>query len=480
MNYRMIFYITGKILCLGALMLAAPLIVSLIYKDGNVYAFLISAVCFLAAGGLCMCTRPKNKSIYAREGMMIVALSWVLFSFFGGLPFWFSREIPHLYDCFFETVSGFTTTGSTILTNVEALSKSMLFWRSFTHWIGGMGVLVFAMALFSAKDTRMSHILRAEMPGPKIGKLVAKWQFSARILYIIYLFLTLIEIILLLIGKMPLFDCIVHAFGTAGTGGFGIKNTSIGCYNSAYIDYVIGIFMFLFGVNFNIYYLLLAKKFLKVKDNDELKLYIGAVIVATFIIALNILPVYGGFSKAVRYAFFQVSSVITTTGYATTDFCKWPILSQFILVLLMFTGCCAGSTGGGLKLIRVLVLSKGALKEISRTIRPRTVYTIKNDGKPLETDVISGVFAYFGIYMIILALSVLIVSLDNFDMTTTVTSVVTTINNIGPGLGMVGPAGNFSEFSVLSKLVMSFDMLAGRLELYPMLALISPFVWRKL
>lgn len=479
MNYRRVFYITGKIMCLGAALLVAPLAVSLIYKEGTAYAFLISMAAFVAVGAAGMLMKPKNTDFYARDGIVTVALSWVLFSFLGGLPFFISGEIPSLVDCFFETSSGFTTTGSSILTNVEGLSNGMLFWRSFTHWVGGMGVLVFAMTLFSTKDNQTNHLMRAEMPGPKLGKLVAKWQFSARILYIMYIALTAVEVILLLIGKMPLFDSLLHAFGTAGTGGFGIKSTSVGYYNSAYIDYVIGIFMVLFGVNFNIYYLLLIRKFSKALGNDELKTYLALVLGASVLIMLNIKPIYGSFAQAFRYSFFQVSSIVTTTGYATTDFNAWPVFSQIILVLLMFVGGCAGSTGGGLKVIRVIVLARGSVRDLRRAIRPRRVDIVRNDGKTLEEDVISGVMSYFALYMIMTAVSVLIVSLDNFDMTTTVTAVISAVNNIGPGLGEAGPAGSFAGFSNLSKLVLSFDMLAGRLEIYPMLALLMPSVWKR-
>ncbi len=479
MNYRMVFYLTGKIMCLGAALLAAPLAAAVIYGEGTVVAFLLSAAAFLAVGICGILLKPEKKEFYARDGIITVSLSWVLFSLLGGLPFFISREIPNFADCFFETVSGFTTTGSSILTNVEGLSKGMLFWRSFTHWIGGMGVLVFAMALFSSKDTQTNYLMRAEMPGPKIGKLVAKWQFSARILYIMYIVLTAVEVVFLMIGKMPLYDSLVHAFGTAGTGGFGIKNTSVGYYNSAYIDYVIGIFMVLFGINFNIYYLVIIRKFSKIIGNDELKAYLAIVVAATAVIMLNIRPMYGSFAKALQYSFFQVSSIITTTGYSTADFNTWPMLSQIILVLLMFVGGCAGSTGGGLKVIRVLVLAKGSFRELHRAIRPRKVNMVRIDGKTLEAEVISGVMSYFALYMLIMAVSILIVSLDNFDMTTTATAVISAFNNIGPGLGAVGPTGSFADFSILSKLVLSFDMLAGRLEIYPMMALLMPSVWKR-
>lgn len=478
MNYRMVLYLIGKIMLIGAAMLVPPLAVSLIYRDGCHWAFLITMAVFMLFG-IAAFFKPQKKEVFAREGLMIVSVAWILFSLVGGLPFYISREIPVFMDCFFETVSGFTTTGSTILTNVEELSQSMLFWRSFTHWIGGMGVLVFAMAIFSQKDARTTHIMRAEMPGPKVGKLVSKWQFSIRILYGIYITLTALEFILLLFGGMNVFDSLVHTFGTAGTGGFGIKNSSIGFYNSAYIDYVIGIFMILFGVNFNIYYLLISRKFIQAARNDEIKTYIGIILASAILIALNISKMYNGFFEAFRYSFFQVASVITTTGYATADFNMWPVFSQTILLLLMFIGSCAGSTGGGIKIIRISILIKSALREIKRTISPNSVVSLKNDGKPLDRETVSGVVAYFIVYMLVFIVSILLVSLDKADLTTTVTSVIATINNIGPGLGAVGPSGNFADFSIFSKLILSIDMLAGRLELYPILILFTSFTWKK-
>lgn len=376
MNYRMIIYILGKIMLIGSAVLIPPLAVSFIYGDGCHCAFLIAIAVFLILGTAAFFP-PKKKELFAREGLMIVAIAWILFSIVGGLPFFISREIPSFVDCFFETVSGFTTTGSTILTDVESMSKSLLFWRSFTHWIGGMGVLVFAMAIFSQKDARTTHIMRAEMPGPKIGKLVSKWQFSIRILYGIYIALTVAEFILLLFGGMGVYDSLVHTFGTAGTGGFGVKNSSIGYYNSAYIDYVIGIFMILFGINFNIYYLLIARKFIQVVRSDELKTYIGIVVTATVLIAINVTNQYSNFAEAFRYSFFQVSSIITTTGYATADFNMWPVFSQIILIILMFTGSCAGSTGGGIKIVRISILVKTALREIKKTISPKALFRLK-------------------------------------------------------------------------------------------------------
>lgn len=475
----MIAYCTGRILIAVAATMLAPMALSIIYHEGLAEAYFIPIAAAVIIGLFVSVRQPENKSLYTREGMMIVALGWILISVMGALPFYISGEIPSFTDCFFETVSGFTTTGSTILTDVEAMSRSLLFWRSFTHWLGGMGVLVFSMAIFSSKDTRATYMLKAEMIGPTIGKLASKWQNSVRILYGIYIGLTILEIIMLLFGGMPLFDSIVHTFGSAGTGGFGIKNTSIGYYNSAYIDYVIGIFMALFGMNFNVFYLLLIRKFSKIAGNDELKWYVGIMLGSAVIIAFNIMPIYGGFGQSFRYSFFQVSSIMTTTGYATADFVVWPLLSQIILVMLMIIGACAGSTGGGIKVIRFLVLAKSAVHSIKRNISPRSVQSVKADGQRVRNEVLNGILVYFVLYMIIIGVSIIFVSLDNKDFATTVTSVIATINNIGPGLGKVGPTGNFADFSVLSKLVMSFDMLVGRLEIYPILALFLPYMWKK-
>lgn len=366
MNYRMIAYSVGRILVAVAATMLAPLGLSLLYGESIALAYVIPIVISVLIG-LCVSAKaPKNKSLYGRDGMFIVAIGWIVISIIGCLPFYISGQIPSFVDSFFETVSGFTTTGSSILTNVEALDKSLLFWRSFTHWLGGMGVLAFAMAIFSSKDTRTTHMMRAEMPGPVVGKLASRWQFSLRILYGIYIALTVIEFVLLLFGGMPVFDSLLHTFGTAGTGGFGIKNSSVAYYNSAYIDYVIGIFMMLFGLNFNVYFLIIARKFSQIKNNDEVKWYIGMMIGATVIIALNIMPMYHGFGRAFRYSFFQVSSIMTTTGYSTADFVRWPMLSQIILVLLMVVGACAGSTSGGMKVTRFIILMKTATHSIKK------------------------------------------------------------------------------------------------------------------
>lgn len=479
MNYRMIAYCIGRIFMAVAATMIIPAVLSLFYNEGIFTAYLIPIAIAFVVGAAVSLRAPKNNSLYTREGMVIVALGWILISVIGALPFFISGEITSFIDCFFETVSGFTTTGSTILTDVEAMSKSLLFWRSFTHWLGGMGVLAFSMAIFSSKDTRATYMIRAEMPGPSVGKIASKWQFSVRILYGIYIALTVLEIILLLFGGMPLFDSIVHTFGTAGTGGFGIKNTSIAYYNSAYIDYIIGIFMMLFGVNFNVYYLLLIRKFIRIKENDELKWYLCIMLGSALLIALNIMPMYRSFGESFRYSFFQVSSIMTTTGYATADYVAWPMLSQMILVLLMIIGACAGSTGGGIKVVRLLVLVKSALHSLKKNASPRSVFSVKADGQRVSSEALSAILLYFAVYMIFAGVSILIVSLDNKDFATTVTSVMATLNNIGPGIGAIGPTGNFAGFSILSKLVLSVNMLVGRLELYPILVLFLPYMWKK-
>lgn len=479
MNYKMISLTVGKIMLITTALLVAPLIVSIVYNDGQVMSFLYTILAFLLLGIIGVSQKPKKRDIYAKEGLVIVAAIWLLYSVFGGLPFFISGEIPNFIDCIFETASGFTTTGATILKDVEVMSKSLLFWRSFTHWIGGMGVLVLATAILSNKEERTTHIMRAEMPGITVGKLASKWQFSVRILYTIYIVLTVLEFIFLLLGKMNVFDAMVYTFGTAGTGGYGVHGASIGHFDSAYIDYVVGIFMILFGVNFNIYYIILIRQFVHVRDNSELKLYFGIVLAAVALITLNILGIYENILDAIRYAFFQVASIITTTGYATADFCNWPTFSQIIILILMFIGGCTGSTAGGLKVARIGILIKHAANEVRHSISPRRVLTVKNDKKPLEAAMVNAVLGYVAVYILVMVVSIIIISLDGFDVTTTITSVITAINNVGPGLGTIGPTGNFSEFSNLSKLILSFDMLAGRLEIFSILAIFSPSMWKK-
>lgn len=479
MNYRYSLQLIGRIVCVVAVLMLLPVLVSLIYSDGQAVWFLICAIFTLAVGLLPMLLRVSDKNIYAREGFFIVAITWIIISMLGALPFYISGVIPSYIDAFFETVSGLTTTGSSILIDVEVIPESMLFWRSFTIWIGGMGVLVFAFAILSQNDTRLTHILRAESPGPTYGKLVSKTKVNSRILYGMYIALSVIEFILLVCGGMPVFDSILNTFATAGTGGFGIKNAGIAAYNSAYVDYVIGIFMVLFGINFNLYFLIIRRRIGEVIRNEELRWFLGIIAFAVITISLNIFPIYKTIVETIRQSFFQVSSIITTTGFSTADFSLWPAYSQTLLVILMFIGGCVGSTGGGLKVMRIIIMVKTAIKEIRYSLNPRTVNSIMIDNKPVDKSVVYGVSSYFLAYTIIAFISVLLVSLDGFDFTTNVTSVITCINNIGPGLGIVGPTGNFSTLSAFSKFILSFDMLIGRLEIFPILVLLNPNVWRK-
>lgn len=479
MNYKMISYSIGRILLVEAILLILPAIVSIIYGDGVLSSFAITIAALAVTGILATRKKPQNKSIYAKDGYVIVAFTWILMSLFGALPFTLSGHIPSYVDAFFETVSGFTTTGSTILKNVEAIPKSLLFWRSFTHWIGGMGILVFVIAIMPKTENSSMHIMRAEVPGPTVDKLVSKLGASARILYGIYCAMTAIMVIMLLAGGMPFFDCLVNTFATAGTGGFGILNNSIEGYNSLYSEMVIAVFMLLFGVNFNLYYLFLIRRFKQAFKSEEVRWYLGIVAAATLIIAASLATSKHSVGESFRHAFFQVSSIITTTGFSSTDFGKWPIIAQIVLVFLMFIGACAGSTGGGIKVSRLVILVKNGIRDIKKAINPRSIETVKVDKQTVGEPVVKSVSVFFATYIIVLAVSSLIVSLDGRDLTTTFTSVIACIGNIGPGLGAVGPTGNFSEFSILSKIVLSFDMLAGRLELIPMMMIFTPYVWSK-
>ena len=478
MNYSMILYILGAILKVEALLMCLPAFVAFLYGEGDLQAFLITIALAGAAGVLITLRKPKNTVIYAREGFVVTALSWILMSMVGALPFVISGQIPNYIDAVFETVSGFTTTGSSILTDVEAMTHGLLFWRSFTHWVGGMGVLVFVMAVLPLSGARNLHIMRAESPGPVVGKLVPRIRDTAMILYGIYTAMTIVLILLLLMGGMPLFDSAVHAFGTAGTGGFGIWADSIAHYDSAYIDLVLSVGMILFGVNFNLYYLVLQGRVKSALKSDELRWYLDILAAATLLIAWNILPQMGNIWQSLRYSFFQVSSIITTTGFATTDFNLWPELSRCILLVLMLLGACAGSTGGGIKTSRLVIMLRSARKEIGRLLHPRSVRSLKFEGKVLEDDTVRNVFIYFFIMIVLIGISVLLVSLDNFDLDTTFSAVMTCINNVGPGLGVVGPMGSFAPLSYLSKVVLILDMLLGRLEIFPILMLFAPSVWR--
>ena len=480
MNYKMTAYVLGKMLGVEALVLCIPAAVSLIYGEtSDMAAFGITSavlcVFFLLFGR----KKPENGRIYGKDGLVIVAAAWILWSVFGALPFYLSREIPSYVDALFETVSGFTTTGSTILTDIEALSYGMNFWRCLTHWIGGMGVLVFVMVVTSLDDKSSMHLMRAEVPGPEADKLVPKARETAKLLYAMYLALTVAEIIFLLAGGMNLYDSIIHCFSTAGTGGFANHNSSVAYYDSAYIDGVITVFMILFGINFNMYFLLLIKDVKSVWKNEEVRAYLGIIVAATLVITCNVLSIYKEPLKAFRYSIFQVASIITTTGFATADFNLWPELSKCILLLIMVIGACAGSTGGGVKVSRFLILWKSILKQVKGMLHPKSVNVVKVNGKKISNETLQGVYAYFSAYVFVFGISVLLVALDNFDFATTISGVLTTLSNVGPGISRVGPIENFQSFSVLSKIVFSMDMLIGRLEIFPFLMICSPSFWRK-
>lgn len=479
MNYRMIGLVIGKLMRIEGFFLILPLFVSLIYGENQWEMFLIPALLLIVLGSALAFKRPENSNLFARDGFVIVALSWIVLSLFGALPFYLSGEIPNYIDAFFETVSGFTTTGASILSNVEAMSNGMLFWRSFTHWIGGMGILVFALAVLPHSSGSDMYLMRAEVPGPSVGKLVSRVRLTARILYGIYVVMTLVEIILLLAGGMSLLDSALHSFGTAGTGGFGTKNTSVAYYNSAYIDGVISVFMLLFGVNFNLFYFILTGHVMRAIRSEELKWYGIIVVVAISLITLNILPQYESIFTSFRYALFQVASIITTTGYSTADFAQWPAFSQCILLLLMFVGACAGSTGGGLKVARAVMLGKIARSEVKKVRQPRSVNVVSFEGERVGNEAASAVMGYFVIYILLVFATTLLLSFENYSFLTTFSAVLATFNNIGPGLEAVGPMANYGHFSTLGKLLLSFNMLAGRLEIMPMLILFAPAVWRR-
>ncbi|HJA65006.1 potassium transporter KefA [Lachnoclostridium sp. An169] len=479
MNKRMIVYILGKMLGVEGALLLIPALVSFIYGERSGISFLIVAavlgVIFLLFGR----KRPEGKRIYGKEGFVIVGLAWILWSLFGALPFFISGSIPDYVDAFFETVSGFTTTGSTILQDIEALPMGMNFWRCLTHWIGGMGVLVFVLMITSLDDEYSMPLMRAEVPGPEADKLVPKARHTAKILYEMYFVLTAVEVVLLMFGGMNLYDALVHSFSTAGTGGFSNRNASVSFYDSAYIDGVITVFMILFGVNFNLYFLILIKDWKSALKNEELRAYLGIIAASIAVITVNILSIYGNVLHAFRYASFQVASVITTTGFYTADYELWPELSKTVLLVIMFIGTCAGSTGGGIKVCRFVILCKTIRQEVKKILHPNLVTVVKMNGKKVSRETLQGVNVYFAAYIFILAASVLLVSLDNFDFATSFSGVLTTINNVGPGISKVGPVENFHMFSNLSKIVFSFDMLAGRLEIIPYLLLLSPDLWRR-
>ena len=477
MNFGFITYIIGWILNFQGLFLLVPCIISMIYNEKSGFAFIISSIISFAVGFLFTRKKPRNRSFYAKEGFISVALGWIALSVSGALPFIISGEIPNIFNALFESISGYTTTGATILSDVESLSKCLLFWRSFTHWIGGMGVLVFVLCILPLADGNNMHLMRAESPGPSVGKLVPKVKSTAMILYGIYTVLTIIECILLLFGKMSLFDAVTTSLATAGTGGFGIKNNSMADY-SMYIQNVVAIFMFIFGVNFNIYFLFLIRKPKEVLQSEELRTYLGIVLISTLIIGINISGSLSSIWVGIQQAFFQVSSIITTTGFSTVDFNTWPEVSKFILVGLMFIGGCAGSTCGGIKISRIIIAWKNLKNEISSFVHPKRVQIIRLEGRKVGSDVVKSVNAYLVLYLILFVVSVFLISIENGSFETNFTAIAATLNNIGPGLDGVGPMENFGAFNPLSKCVFMFGMLAGRLELIPMIILFSPWVWK--
>lgn len=476
MNYGIITYIIGWVLNFEAIFMAPACVVAVIYREKAGFSLLLTIALCLLAGILLTRSKIKSKSMYAREGFVAVALCWIVLSAFGALPFVIAGSIPSYIDALFEVVSGFTTTGSSILPEVESMPHCLLFWRSFTHWIGGMGVLVFVMAILPLTGGSSMYLMKAESPGPSVGKLVPKVKSTAMLLYKMYLGLSVLQLIFLLIGGMPAFDALTTMFGTAGTGGFGVKNDSIGSY-SMYLQGVVTVFMILFGINFNVYYLLLKRRVGEAVKSSEVRTYLGIILAAIILITINISSMFPNVFQAFHHAAFQVGSIITTTGFATKDFDLWPSFSKTILVMLMFIGACAGSTGGGIKVSRIVILFKSIIKELDVIVHPHNIRKLKMDGRIVEHAVVRSVNVFLVSYLFIFAGSVLLISLDNFDFATNFTAVAATINNIGPGLSMVGPTQNFGMFSDFSKLVLTFDMLAGRLEIFPLLILFARNTW---
>ena len=478
MNFKVIVYILGWIMVLEALFMLLPMLVAAIYHESQGLSYAAVALGEGAVGGAIILKKPKDLNFYLKEGFVTVALSWILMSAIGALPFYISGDIPNYVDALFETVSGFTTTGASILSAVEDLAKCNLFWRSFTHWIGGMGVIVFLLAILPMAGGTNMNLMKAESPGPSVGKLVPKVKKTASITYRIYIFITLAEIAFLLLGRMPVFDSVCNAMGTAGTGGFSVRNTGF-TTESPYIQWVVTVFMILFGINFYVYYLLTVKKFRDAAHHEEARTYLIIILLAGAFIAWDIRGLFDSVGDAIRHSYFQVGSVITTTGFASANFDLWPETSRTILVMLMFIGACAGSTGGGIKVSRLIILVKTFFKEITSYLHPRSVKKIKMEGKPVEHEVVRATNVYLVTFIVLFATSVLLVSLENKDFTTNFTAVAATINNIGPGLSMVGPMENFGHFNPFSKLVFIFDMLAGRLELFPILLLFCPGIWKR-
>ncbi|MBQ0059159.1 MAG: TrkH family potassium uptake protein [Lachnospiraceae bacterium] len=478
MNYSVVFFVLGWIIRLEGLLMLLPTFTGFVYHEPGGFVFLGTAVACLLVGSLITHFKPENKQVYMRDGFVSVGLAWLVMSLIGAIPFVIIGDIPNYVNALFETVSGFTTTGSSILTEVESLSRAGLVWRSFSHWIGGMGVVVFMLAVIPLLGGTTLNLMKAESPGPVVGKLMPRIRQSAAVLYIIYLAITVTELIMLLIFGMPPFEALCHTFGTVGTGGFGVLNDSYMSYSPA-LRNITTFFMLLCGVNFNFYYFVLQKKVKDAFKMEEVRVYIGLVLASVLLIFLNLGNSFYSTGESLSHAFFQVGSIITTTGYSSADFQQWPEFSKTILVMLMLVGACAGSTGGGMKISRIIIIFKNISKELQTLLHPRLFKRTKMDGVPVAHETVRATNVFLTVYLVILVLSVLVISLDGFDFTTNVTAVIATISNIGPGLNVVGPTGNFSEFSVLSKFVLIFDMLAGRRELFPMLLLFSVKSWRK-
>ena len=478
MNFKTVFRVAGFTLLVEAAAMLLPMGVALYYGE-DPSPFLKTIGIMVVLGLLSGFGLRGERKFFAREGFFSVGLIWVLSGVFGALPFWFSGQFGSYVDCFFETISGFTTTGSTILTAIEGLPLGLLFWRSFTHWLGGMGVLILTTALLPFLGINSTHLIRAESPGPVKSKLVPRASQSSKILYAIYLGLTAIQVFCLRIAGMPLYDSLIHAFGTAGTGGFSNRNLSVGAYGNPAFEIIITIFMLLFSINFALYFLVLTGKLKQALKSDELRFFLAVTTLATIIISINIAASMPTYADAVRTAAFQVASVISTTGFSTADFNRWPELSRMLLVILMFIGACAGSTGGGMKCSRILVILRTIKAQVRSIIHPRAVSVVKLDGAPLSDSTVRTIYTYFATYIFITFVSALVVGLDNFSFGTTLTAVITCISNVGPGLEAVGPMGNFAAFSPLSKIILSFDMIIGRLEIFPILVLFSRSAWKR-
>ena len=478
MKYSTIGYILGQVLKFEGIFMLLPFLTGMIYHENEAYSYLIIGIICFVLGCLITLKKIKHPQIFNREGFVAVALSWIVLSIFGAIPFVITGEIPSYVDALFETISGLTTTGASVVTSPESMTRGGMFWRLFTHWIGGMGILVFVLAVLPMSGNRSMHIMRAEVPGPTVGKLVPRIRKTASILYLLYIALTLVETVLLIAGGMSFYDALLHSFATAGTGGLSTRALSIGYYNSAYIDIVVGVFMILFGANFSLYYLILLGNIRTALRNEELRWFLGIIAFAVLTIAVDIRNLYGGVGHALRYSFFQVTSIISTTGFATADFNLWPEYSKFLLVLLMFVGGCAGSTAGGLKVSRVMLLFKSCTIEVKKMLRPRCVENVRLDGKPVDGQTVYNALTYFTFYIIIMLIAGLIVSLDGLDFTTNFTAALSCLSNVGPGLSLVGPTGSFAIFSPLSKIVLMICMLLGRLEIFPLLLLFVPFTWR--